>query len=73
MAGIIAVDRKGVVYLIPQAVLSKHCKKVGCISEKKRKVKGAGQVQGQDWPVCQMWVNCTPPWQSEPPPPPRPN
>ncbi|MGD1000355.1 MAG: hypothetical protein ABSA67_06615 [Candidatus Brocadiia bacterium] len=61
MAGVIAVDRKGIVYLIPQAILTKHCKKVGWLSEKKRKVPGRGQVQGQgdDWLACQAWVNCS--------------
>ena len=60
MSGIVAIDRKGIVYLIPHVVLSKHCKKVGRITQKRRKVKGEGQVRGQDdWPVCDAWANCS--------------
>jgi hypothetical protein len=57
MSSLITVDAKGNVYLVPENVLKKYCKKVGTISDKKR--KGKMQVQGQDdWFVCQAWLNC---------------
>lgn len=56
MSSLITVDAKGNVYLVPEDVLKKSCRKVGRISDKKR--KGTAQVEGQDWLICQAWLHC---------------
>ncbi len=56
MSSLITVDAKGNVYLVPEDVLKKYCRKVGRISDKKR--KGTAQVEGQDWLICQAWLHC---------------
>ncbi len=58
MPSLITVDAKGNVYLVPEEVLKKYCKKVGTISQKQK--KGKAEVQGQDWFACQAWLHCGP-------------
>jgi hypothetical protein len=55
MSSLTTVDAKGNVYLIPQDVLAKHCKKLGNIRDRNIKVK-PGVLQS-DWPNCYIWIN----------------
>ena len=64
----ITVDAKGNVYLVPQSVLAKHCKKIGRggikktkkASKKKRKAKI--RRWSSDWPNCYGWINGDDTW-----------
>ena len=51
----VTIDKEGNVYLIPEDVLAKYCKKIGHISEKSDEL--VAKLLTADWPGCYGWID----------------